>query len=98
MSSDAITADDLRENGDYWVMGKRANSTQIVHVPAAESTPDAPEPACEDRESSSGKIREWERWMTKSPAVYPSGYVSLYLKSASWICHAHRCEKFRLSV
>lgn len=77
MSSDAITAEDLRENVDYWVMGKQAKSTQIVHVPAAESTPDAPEPTCEDRESSSGKIREWDGWMTKSPAVYPSGYVSL---------------------
>ena len=77
MTSDAITADDLRENIDCWVMGKRANSTQIVHVPAAESTLDAPEPACEDRESSSGKIREWDEWITKSPSMYPSGYVSL---------------------
>lgn len=77
MSCDAITADALRENVDYWVMGKQANSTQIVHVPAAESTSDAPEPACEDRESSSGKIRKWDGWMTKSPAVYPPGYVSL---------------------
>jgi hypothetical protein len=77
MSSDAITADDLREYVDYWVMGKRANSTQIVHVPAPESTPDAPQPVCENREASSGKIREWDGWMTKSPAVYPAGYVSL---------------------
>ena len=77
MSSDGIAANDLRETVDYWVMGKRANSTQIVHVPATESTPDAPEPACEDREISSGKIREWDGWMTKSPAVYPPGYVSL---------------------
>jgi hypothetical protein len=77
MSSDAITADDLREHVDYWVMGKRANSTQIVHVPASESTLDAPQPVCENRKSSSGRIREWDGWMTKSPAVYPAGYVSL---------------------
>jgi hypothetical protein len=77
MSSDAVTADDLRGHVDYWVMGKRANSTQIVHVPAPESTPDVPQPICEDREFSTGKIREWDGWMVKSPAVYPSGYVSL---------------------
>jgi hypothetical protein len=77
MPTDTITADALREDVDYWVMGKRANSTQIVHVPAPESAPDAPQPVCENRESSSGKIREWDGWMTKSPAVYPAGYVSL---------------------
>ena len=55
MSLVAITADDLRENVDYWVMRKRANSTQIVHMSVAESTPDAPEPAYEDRNPSRGK-------------------------------------------
>ena len=83
MSSNAITADDLREYVDYWVMGKRANSTQIVHVPAPDSTPDAPQPVCEDREFSSGRIREWAGWMAKSPAVYPSDYVSLCQTCAS---------------
>ena len=63
-------------------MGNRANSSQIVHVPASESTPDAPQPVCEDREFSTGKIREWAGWMTKSPAVYPAGYVSLCQKCA----------------
>ena len=82
MSSDAITVDDLREHVDYWVMGKQANSSQIVHVPAPESTPDAPQPVCEDREFSSGKFREWEGWMIKSPTVYPTGYVSLCQRCA----------------
>jgi hypothetical protein len=77
MSSDAITADNLREHVDHWVVKKRGHGTQIVHMPAPDSTPDAPRPVCEDRELASGRLREWAGWQVKSPAVYPSGYVSL---------------------
>lgn len=77
MSSEAVTADDLREYVDYWVIAKQAHSTQIVHIPAPESTPAAPQPVCEDREFSTRRTREWDGWMDKSPAVYPVGYVSL---------------------
>ena len=77
MPSETITADDLREEIEYWVMKRGGQSRQIVHLPAPDSTLTDPEPVCEDREHSPGRLREWTGWETKSPAVYPSGYVSL---------------------
>lgn len=77
MSSEPITADNLRDYVDYWVVKKGNRSTQIVHLPAPDSTPDAPEPVCEDRELEGGRSHGWAGWKVKSPAVYPSGYVSL---------------------
>jgi hypothetical protein len=77
MTPTAITANGLRGNVDYWVIGERGRNSQIVHVPAPESTPDAPQPICENREFSPGRRHNWEGWTTKSPAVYPPGYVSL---------------------
>lgn len=77
MSLDAITADDLRDEVDYWVMGKRAHNTQIVHLAAPESTPEAPEPACEKREFGTTGKRDWSGWIRKSTTVYPPGWVSL---------------------
>ena len=77
MSSETNTADDFREDIEYWVMKSGGQNRQIVHLPAPDSTLTDPQPMCEDREFSSGRLREWTGWETKSPAVYPSGYVSL---------------------
>lgn len=77
MSSGTITADGLREDIEYWVMKSGGQNRQIVHLPAPNSTLTDPQPVCEDRKFSSGRLREWTGWETKSPAVYPSGYVSL---------------------
>ena len=77
MSSETITADDLREDIEYWVMKSGGQNRQIVHLPAPDSTPTDPEPVCEGREFSPGGRRKWTGWETKSPAVYPSDYVSL---------------------
>ena len=72
MSSETVTADDLRGDLEYWVMKSGGQNRQIVHLPAPDSTPTDPKPACEDREFSPGRLREWTGWETKSPVCVPT--------------------------
>jgi hypothetical protein len=68
---------EIREEIEYWVISRSANSREVVHIPADDSTSVDPKPVCELTALSSAQPSQYHGWISKPIEVYPPGYMRI---------------------